>query len=75
MKKLFALIFMVVLSSGSVLAGEHAKKFSDVDADGDGKVTIEEAKVSGIDEAKATTAAGDDGALDESEFSALEMEK
>ena len=73
MKQALALIAALVLFTAPVLAG--GAKFSEVDANQDGAVSMEEAKAAGMTEEVIVAAdANQDGQIDEAEFAALETE-
>ena len=73
MKHTLALISALAMFCGSALAG--GASFSEVDADKDGTVTMEEIAAAGMSEEKAKAAdANQDGHIDIVEFAALEAE-
>lgn len=71
MKKLIAALAVATLTTAAYAAGPA---FSEADANADGQVTMEEAKVALPEMEEAAIAAADangDGALDEAEYTAL----
>jgi hypothetical protein len=83
MKRIFATLTALALSSGVALAGEMGYSKSDMsagfgaaDKDSDGVLTMEEANsVKGLTEAYDDVDANADGTIDKSEFSAFEIKQ
>jgi len=72
MKKIMMVLFASAFLTGAAVAGEKMG-YSELDVDGDGAITAEEAKGSmELTESWEKIDANADGVVDESEFSAFE---